>query len=718
MALVVLLNWPARGVTPELPQPTVPDKRVVHLELASIYEENGLLEEARHEYENAITEIDDDISGFAKQQLQRIIVAQSSPLVKLKTTLKGFLYWIVENLLKFLVILVPSVMFLGLAKVILQQSSYAIISFDDYTGNNQGDYVVQVMNIVIQKSQLVHQRNSFDALAISENVDFPVFGLSENTVGLADDLLVQIDLLSAGAVKLPLAKVISTWRRWLTQPEYVITGQIEKRDNTLKLTAFLIQRRHRGIRSVWEVSSEISSEITQNLPQLATELAFQVLYDLCPQTHASSWKSLQLTSEALWEMKTYDSKPSDITPLQEARKKLELAIALDPTYALAQYNLGLAYNSLGKYQAARDTFKALRDLKLQPQAAISYNLGLAYYHMFVDWAYDYAITAFNEAIAQIGVSTDKRERKLLALSHCGLAGVYAQRIGRGNGAENDYEQAVTSHCKIAREIMPPDQQIKGITETTLGIACLRRGSLQEAISHFRESSRILGDYPANHVYWGEAYLKLDRLDEAIRCFQTATLLRPQHEYAHYRLGHLYANLEDWDRAIEEYGKAPNIAGAHNALGKIFGSQGRYEEAITEFRESVKLNSKLSDSWVNLAWYYLESGRTDNKSLQEATDFARRALQLDEGTPQEWHRRAILGWILLNRNLENEAEEELRKSIDLEPNRMQNRYYLALLYARSNRKEKAMTELAHALELDEKGLWREKAGELMQDMTVD
>ena len=118
----------------------------------------------------------------------------------------------------------------------------------------------------------------------------------------------------------------------------------------------------------------------------------------------------------------------------------------------------------------------------------------------------------------------------------------------------------------------------------------------------------------------------------------------------------------------------------------------------------------------MAWYRVESGQVDDDSLKQVTKYAERALQLDRETEQEWHRRAVLGWVLTRRRIFDRAEKELQRSIEIEPERMQNRYYLALLYVRLGESARAKAELAKALALKEGGIWRGKAEELVQELS--
>ena len=69
-------------------------------------------------------------------------------------------------------------------------------------------------------------------------------------------------------------------------------------------------------------------------------------------------------------------------------------------------------------------------------------------------------------------------------------------------------------------------------------------------------------------------------------------------------------LED---AIEQYKRSIEIfptPEAHTFLGWTYSFQGRYEEAITECKEAIKLDSEFGNPYNDIGAYLIEKGRLD------------------------------------------------------------------------------------------------------------
>jgi len=480
--------------------------------------------------------------------------------------------------------------------------------------------------------------------------------------------------------------------------------------------------RTRTIERIWESRETLSGEAdaTERILALSYDLAYQILYDLCPRLEAGSWHSLQLFTEALKEIQRYQTEQTDLTILESAARKLEKAIALDPGYLLAKYNLGISYNNLGQYRQAVNVFKEVKEANGWLKLEATYNLGVAYYHLFQDWAYEQAIEQFEEVMDQLGERVaDRQYRPLLALTHCGLANVYAQQVGRRRQQAQEFLDKVRRHCDQAIALANEDQEIQAVAHVALGIAYFNQCDLEQALEEFKTAICLKPNYPIAYVHLGESYLKQGDRDAAIRWLQQAVHSNPQYEYAHYKLGEVYRMQGEKGLAVAAYQQAPHIADAHNGLGKLLAESQQYDEALAAFRQAIALNSRLAEAYSNLAWYIVEAGRRDETSLREATESARRALQLNQGTGYEWHSHDVLGWVYFHCERLDDAERELRTSIEKEPTKVQNRYHLALLYRTKSDNDKARRTLMELFnETEKKGLWREKAEELMRELETN
>ena len=148
---------------------------------------------------------------------------------------------------------------------------------------------------------------------------------------------------------------------------------------------------------MWSVSSPIGQDGPgETLTELARMLAFRILFDTQTGWGAATATSLQLFTEALQGLHSFQAQPAvQASTLQHTAELLEKALVVDPGYVAAKYDLALVQHNLGEHQRAIETLKTLR---LQPDHGIAqeiaYNLGTAYYHSLSYRAYDQAEQEF------------------------------------------------------------------------------------------------------------------------------------------------------------------------------------------------------------------------------------------------------------------------------------------------------------------------------------
>ena len=109
--------------------------------------------------------------------------------------------------------------------------------------------------------------------------------------------------------------------------------------------------------------------------------------------------------------------------------------------------------------------------------------------------------------------------------------------------------------------------------------------------------RVASAYPTDfwvNIEMGNALYHQSNSVEAIGYYRAALALRPQTVSLHYALGGLYLGLHRWDGAIAEYEQAvrldPDNAWCHNRLGfTLVWKGGRDDEAIAQFREAIRID---------------------------------------------------------------------------------------------------------------------------------
>jgi Tfp pilus assembly protein PilF len=130
---------------------------------------------------------------------------------------------------------------------------------------------------------------------------------------------------------------------------------------------------------------------------------------------------------------------------------------------------------------------------------------------------------------------------------------------------------------------------------------LRRGQVDEAISHYEEALKIQPDdretryhlsHALLHASLGNALTQKGRLDEALTHYRKAVELRDDFADAHSNLASLLARKGETSEAIMHYEKAialpPEDAPSHIGLARLLIQLGRKDEAVAHYRRALEL----------------------------------------------------------------------------------------------------------------------------------
>src|SRR5205807_380851 len=227
---------------------------------------------------------------------------------------------------------------------------------------------------------------------------------------------------------------------------------------------------------------------------------------------------------------------------------------------------------------------------------------------------------------------------------CGLASVTAQRVKPGD-PESGLAK-VQEHGKKALDAATASAVQAGV-HVAQGIAYLKAEQWEKAEQELKAAITAQPGHLPAYLYLADAYeedakrgeasttFDEAKLNEAITVLEEAVAWRPGFEDAYFRLGRIYEKQQRAEEAKAAYSRAPSISEAHNSLGEILARQQEYDDALREFHAAVQKSKRDARAWGNLAWWTVEAGKHDEASLREATDYARRALDLTRGKADEW-----------------------------------------------------------------------------------
>ncbi len=228
------------------------------------------------------------------------------------------------------------------------------------------------------------------------------------------------------------------------------------------------------------------------------------------------------------------------------------------------------------------------------------------------------------------------------------------------------------------------------TLSNLGLIARARGLPAEAIDLFRQAVKI---NPAHFEAWynlGDALEGAGDLDGAIAAFREAQRLRPEDAVAGVRLraalekkdhpsppgapsvapearvsfdrGNQLRDQGRLDEAVASYREtlrlAPNFAEAHNNLGSALARQGEQEEAVREFSRAVELAPGFAAAHNNLGVALAMRGDAENAARQ-----FREVLHLD---PRDETAHYNLGVLLAQRSQFDEAIAHFEEVLRLKP----------------------------------------------------
>jgi tetratricopeptide (TPR) repeat protein len=163
---------------------------------------------------------------------------------------------------------------------------------------------------------------------------------------------------------------------------------------------------------------------------------------------------------------------------------------------------------------------------------------------------------------------------------------------------------------------------------------LKKGKVDEAIAHYRQSLQINPDATDVQNDLGVALFQSGNVDEAIVHYQQALKINPDFASAHYNLGNALLQNGKVDQAIVHYQQALKIktdyADAHYTLGNALLQIDNVDQAIVHYQQALKINPNFADAQNNLAWELATAAQASLRNGQQAIKLAQQANQLAAG----------------------------------------------------------------------------------------
>ncbi|MGD8540397.1 MAG: protein kinase [Candidatus Aminicenantes bacterium] len=283
---------------------------------------------------------------------------------------------------------------------------------------------------------------------------------------------------------------------------------------------------------------------------------------------------------------------------EDARRYLEKAVELDPTFAFAHLYLALTYNDLG-YSDLRD--EAYEKAKANSEKTTEKE------RLFIDAAYAYFVGRDSEKFFRLVSKITQRFPKEKQ-GHYWL-GLYYQ-IG-----EENFEKAIEEYTKVLE--LDPDY---GYGLNQMAYAHSDLGNYEKAIEYLQRYTSVSPGDPNPLDSMAELYFTMGRIDEALEKYKEALEVKPDFYLAIQNIGYVYAFAQNhlealrwFDRFVEESPTPGTKAEAYAWRGFYLCWLGQQVRAMDDFEVAAELAESVGNKeWIGhihriLGWVYYDQG---------------------------------------------------------------------------------------------------------------
>jgi tetratricopeptide (TPR) repeat protein len=356
--------------------------------------------------------------------------------------------------------------------------------------------------------------------------------------------------------------------------------------------------------------------------------------------------------------------------LAEAIPHFRNVLSLTPDSAQAHNNLGLILKDQGQPVEAERLFR--QALHLNPGFSAAYNnLGLA---LKEQGKLDEALASLRQAIA-LDASTPEAHQNL---------GLVLRMQGRLIEAEASLRQTIQLRANYAE------------AHSTLGNVLREQGRLDEAEASCRQALRLSPNSGEAHNNLALVLQEQNKLDEALAHLQQALRCKPNSTEIYNNLGLLLQMQGKHDESRACYQRATQLTSdqAEEFLrsGRLLQEMRRFSEAEASLRQAIRLQPESAAAYTALGGLLQEAGNPDEAELQ-----FRQALRLNP----DHFAYDNLGTALARQGKNPEARASFQQALTLRPDFIGSIINAGNTYACEGALAEAEQQLRRALQLDPK-----------------
>jgi len=413
------------------------------------------------------------------------------------------------------------------------------------------------------------------------------------------NILEELNLLEAKSYSSKVLKKVSA----RGGVQYILVGKLAMAGETLRINALLQEATTGnligsemvegiGEGSLFSMVDELTRKIKANFKLSEAEIAGDIDKEVEKITTSSS-EAYKYYREGM----EYFTKGDYIKNIP----LMEMAVAIDPEFAMAYRTMANAYTNIGYRTEARKRYQKAFELSNRVSDRERYYIEGVYYHQS-ETTYDKAIEAYNE-----------------------LLKIYPDdSIGNNNLGElyTDLEEWDKAIPLLEKNIQKKVESVLSFeyivySYAAKGLYDRARDVLELYLSDISDNAFIRFNLANNYLYQGKYNLAQAEAEKAFS-------LDPNHYRNFLIKGDIYHYQEDLINAEKEYLKLleTEVPKAHEEgikrLGALYLLQGMFEKSKEQAKQGLELAEMLGETeWSSWFHLYLASMHLKSKNLKEA-----------------------------------------------------------------------------------------------------
>jgi len=494
---------------------------------------------------------------------------------------------------------------------------------------------------------------------------------SQNLSVLSTDRLFEIlerlgQSHTAGDYDVDIAAIVAK----AANVEAVLTGNITKKGQTLQINVKVREPNYGHILKEESVEGVGLENIFSMVDQLTAKIRSDLHLTLEKGEAGKSITAISTNSLDAWRHYTSGVELMYKALLPEGTIELAKAVECDSSFVSAYLRLCLMKFALGEINEGYDIFHKLLNLKLKATQQELYQIDL------------------------LKARLDRDLGKLIEVSQQWLQQYPDDRDAALNLADtyfylHNYDKAVDYY----KQTLSVDPNYK-IVYNMLGYVHAYKGDFDKAISSLEQYLKLATDEPNPYDSMGEIYLYKGDFKHAEKSFKRALKINNTFTPSMIHLGNTYFDDGEYQKALTAFEQSldyasdrvskgdafEHIASAHWRLGNMTKAVDNYVEAFKYRNDPYRIARRMNDLYLNNG-----DTLTAQKILEESYQKLKNLTEDNSNLVRSLANLSL--WYDINIEETTDLLIKLSETADTESLKRWSRFYLTLLYLKTNQVEK-------------------------------